>query len=373
MTAYEELYEIANKLDVCVKNGSERKITEPMSALEKSANEVARSFSGSWLGYHSLVYYEDLKPVPAGANFSAEWGLKDLSFTSLGSVGNWAQYEYSSLIQYIEQQAGNPDLGEARNRVTLVVKTFEYSKYAITSILDSETDLASDTFILRLKAEIDKLNTLTKRDIVNKWSPSRTIMTRDSLALGQGIKVPPHIEILAEISSIRSSFLSCQFASDIARRAASHLERKAGRASAVKRIGTNVFIGHGRSNLWRELKDFVQDRMALPWDEFNRVPVAGITNISRLLEMLDSAAIAFLVMTAEDEMADGNSQARMNVIHEAGLFQGRLGFTKAIILLEEGCTEFSNIQGLGQIRFPKGNIASAFEEIRLVLEREGLV
>jgi hypothetical protein len=42
-------------------------------------------------------------------------------------------------------------------------------------------------------------------------------------------------------------------------------------------------------------------------------------------------------------------------------------------LLEDGCEEFSNIQGLGQIRFPKGNIKAAFEEIRQVLEREGII
>ncbi|SSC66217.1 unnamed protein product [Ciceribacter selenitireducens ATCC BAA-1503] len=63
----------------------------------------------------------------------------------------------------------------------------------------------------------------------------------------------------------------------------------------------------------------------------------------------------------------------MNVVHEMGLFQGRLGFMRAIVLLEDGCEEFSNIQGLGQIRFPKGNVAAAFEEVRMVLEREGLV
>jgi predicted nucleotide-binding protein len=89
--------------------------------------------------------------------------------------------------------------------------------------------------------------------------------------------------------------------------------------------------------------------------------------------MLDAAAIAFLVMTAEDEQADGTVRARENVVHEAGLFQGRLGFTRAIIVLEEGCEEFTNIQGLGQIRFSKGRIASAFEEVRKVLEREGVI
>jgi len=89
--------------------------------------------------------------------------------------------------------------------------------------------------------------------------------------------------------------------------------------------------------------------------------------------MLDAAAIAFLVMTAEDEQTDGTVRARENVVHEAGLFQGRLGFTRAIVVLEEGCQEFSNIHGLGQIRFPKGRIAAAFEEIPKVLEREGLL
>jgi predicted nucleotide-binding protein len=78
-------------------------------------------------------------------------------------------------------------------------------------------------------------------------------------------------------------------------------------------------------------------------------------------------------MTGEDEQADGRIHARMNVVHEAGLFQGRLGFEKAIVLLEDGCEEFSNINGLGQIRFPKGNISAVFEDIRCVLERENLV
>ena len=138
-------------------------------------------------------------------------------------------------------------------------------------------------------------------------------------------------------------------------------------------VGTNIFIGHGHSPDWRELKDFISERLKLPYDEFNRVPVAGVTNIARLIEMLNQARMAFLVMTAEDEQADGTLHPRENVTHEAGLFQGRLGFKKAIILLEEGCEEFSNIHGLGQIRFPKGNIKAAFEEIREVLEREGII
>lgn len=46
---------------------------------------------------------------------------------------------------------------------------------------------------------------------------------------------------------------------------------------------------------------------------------------------------------------------------------------KAIVLLEEGCEEFSNIEGVGQIRYPKGNVNAAFDEIRQVLRREGVL
>jgi len=140
-----------------------------------------------------------------------------------------------------------------------------------------------------------------------------------------------------------------------------------------KSSGGKVFIGHGRSPLWRELKDFINERLGLSWDEFNREAVAGLTTFERISTMLLDANFAFLIMTAEDEYADSTLHARENVVHEVGLFQGKLGPRKAIILLEEGCKEFSNIVGLSQLRFPKGHISAVFEEIRRTLEREKVI
>jgi predicted nucleotide-binding protein len=134
-----------------------------------------------------------------------------------------------------------------------------------------------------------------------------------------------------------------------------------------------IFIGHGRSPLWRELKDFIAERLGLAWDEFNREAVAGHSTADRLKAMMSQTTFAFLVMTAEEEHTDTTIHARPNVIHELGLFQGRLGLNRAIVVLEEGCSEFSNIVGLSQIRFPHGDIRARFEEVRQVLEREGLL
>ena len=64
------------------------------------------------------------------------------------------------------------------------------------------------------------------------------------------------------------------------------------------------------------------DRLHLTIDEFNSVSTAGVATSNRLEEMLDNAAFAFLILTAEDEQADRTLRARENVVHETGLFQG---------------------------------------------------
>jgi hypothetical protein len=144
-------------------------------------------------------------------------------------------------------------------------------------------------------------------------------------------------------------------------------------ATSARASDRRVVIGHGRSGQWRVLNDFLRERLNIQVDEFNRVPPAGYSNTQRLDEMAASGAFAFLVMTAEDELTDGTQHARLNVVHEVGFFQAKFGWPRAIVMLEEGCEEFSNISGLGQVRFPKDNIRASFEEVRHILEREKLI
>lgn len=372
MTSHQELFKLADELAEKANLGKSPEIVEPIAALRDAVREISRAFSGSWSGYHSRVYYHDFQPPPPGHHFSQEWGLME-TFSGLGSTGNWEEYDFEFTKTHILNLAKNPDLTQAHAAASSANESFKSAKAEITSIIQNEIDSGSDKFLETLDAQLNELKPLSSFEVAENMNRGGKFITRDTVVIGQGTQLPPHIALNAEYRSIEHSFAICHEASNIARKAASHIERKGKRAAANARIGTNVFIGHGRAMAWRDLKDFVQDRLGLPFDEFNRVPVAGVTNIARLSEMLDAAAIAFLVMTAEDERTDGTVQARMNVIHEAGLFQGRLGFTKAIIMVEEGCQEFSNISGLGQIRFPAGNISAVFEEVRRVLEREGLL
>jgi predicted nucleotide-binding protein len=128
-----------------------------------------------------------------------------------------------------------------------------------------------------------------------------------------------------------------------------------------------IFIGHGHSGQWRDLKDHLQDHQGLQVEAYESRQRAGFTTQEVLESMLDKCNFALLVLTGEDIDAEGEAHARENVIHELGLFQGRLGFRRAIVLLEEGCTEPSNIFGLNHIRFTKGTIREAFGDVMAAL------
>jgi predicted nucleotide-binding protein len=80
-----------------------------------------------------------------------------------------------------------------------------------------------------------------------------------------------------------------------------------------------------------------------------------------------------MVLLKDISNKDDTIRARQNVIHEAGLFQGKLGFKKTILLMQEGVEGFTNVDGLQYIPFVKENIETTFYELQRVLKRENQI
>lgn len=370
----QELLVIAENLDRFVKREQSRSIKQPLAELKRSAEAIARSWSGSWIGDHARIYYRDFQPPPSGARFSQEWGLMRVPFNE--TVGDWVLYEAGYVSEEIFKRAGNPDVDLINEFQVDATEAFARQKLSALSVLEVASQDRHDDFILGIKERIESLSLISLEEEVNRWSPKvRETKDRASLAQSNQI-VPPHIQILSHAAIISHMLATVESLASLTHQARSHIHRLqhvSRKEGSQLLTGSKVFVGHGRSSAWLELERFLRNRLGLAVDEFNRVSPAGIPTVERLAAMLDEAIFAFLVMTGEDEQAAGNFNPRINVVHEAGLFQGRLGFKRAIVVLEEGWEEFSNIAGLGQIRFPKGNIAATFEEIRMVLEREDML
>jgi predicted nucleotide-binding protein len=131
-----------------------------------------------------------------------------------------------------------------------------------------------------------------------------------------------------------------------------------------------VFLGHGHSQDWRKIKDHLQDRQGYQVEAYEVGARAGHTIRDVLESMLKTSSFALLVMTGEDDGEGDLKRARQNVVHEAGLFQGQLGFHRAIAVVEDGVEVFSNLAGVDQIRYPRGHVEKTFGDILATLRRE---
>lgn len=360
----DELLYIADKLERLIARSKESAVQGPLQNLNRAASEVSRAWSGSWIGYQANVYHRDLQSPPPGVHFSIEWGK--------GATDDWLEYSPEHVITEIHRLAGNPSMAPVIDFNELASNEFSIQKNNLLSIVEIETRGSSSEFVMTKKEAISKLSLISELDYIDHQKPER-VQSRDTLAIYQGVRVPPHVEVLAQVLSMQATIRGLKSLAEYARLLASHVRRDRDRQGRDDSAGDKVFIGHGHSPIWLELRDFLKNTLHIRVDEFNRVPTAGQTTVDRLEEMLESAAIAFLIMTGEDGQPDGGLRARENVVHEAGLFQGRLGFKRAIILLEDGCDEFSNIAGLGHVKFPKENIKAAFQDVRELLEREGVI
>jgi predicted nucleotide-binding protein len=86
-------------------------------------------------------------------------------------------------------------------------------------------------------------------------------------------------------------------------------------------------------------------------------------------------ALAFAIITPDDEIRNHGTpyhQARPNVIFEAGWFVGRLGIPRVCLLLKEGTTVQSDIDGISRIHF-RDNIEDKVLDIERELKAVGLL
>ena len=245
-----ELVGVAEQLRQAAAPREDPEVAAPLANLMQSATSAGAAWAGSPIGYHSRVSYRDFVAIPAGARFSKEWGF--MQTMSNETAGEWHEYTFEEVVDAIRSKAGFSDLTAARIAADTARRTLGEAKTEVDSILTVFLQDNSDPLIESLKEQVGNAAIAgTEDQFEHAVLPGGQIMSRDAQAMGEGLRIAPHLSVQAEVLAI---------------------------------------------------------------------------------EMLDTAAVALLVMTAEDERTDGAAVARQNVVHEAGLFQGRLGFAQRTIL-----------------------------------------
>jgi predicted nucleotide-binding protein len=123
-----------------------------------------------------------------------------------------------------------------------------------------------------------------------------------------------------------------------------------------------------KNPVWNRVVRHLKDELGFDVEDFESESHASEHIIEVFEGLLDRCNTAVIVLTGDDETAEGKRRARQNVIHETGLFQSRHGFNKVFLLMQAGIEDFSNIHGLQVILFTQ-KIEDAFYELDRALKK----
>ncbi|MFY1671984.1 PfkB family carbohydrate kinase [Plantactinospora sp. WMMB334] len=136
-------------------------------------------------------------------------------------------------------------------------------------------------------------------------------------------------------------------------------------------LPNGVFIAHGAHPEWLAVQRFIEERFELPVYSFESGSWGGRQVTEALADYLERCGFAICVLTAEDFTGDGRRLARHNVVHEVGLFQGRHGFDRVMVLVEEGCDFVPQAAQPYTISFPRNGISRTFYQLDEMIRAQG--
>ena len=131
-----------------------------------------------------------------------------------------------------------------------------------------------------------------------------------------------------------------------------------------------TFIDHGTNPIWTRVEKHLREDLMIECKTFLDSSYSSEQMVYSLSDFLDTCNFCVVILTKEDEQKGASEIIYQNIIHKIGLFQGRLGFNKTVLLKQDGIKFDTNFAGLQHITFSGSKIEQAFYELDKMLKRE---
>lgn len=199
----ENLKDKIGELDkLCGKLTDTKKDIEKLQAM---IGEVDKSWSRSWIGYHSNMYYKEFEEPRWQEAFNAEWGGAGM----YGISREWESRSYENVENYIQAKASLKFVDVLASVEEVVQKGKELQELFCTEliVIEGEEKYNKENEVIK---ELGKYKWgISAGEIIRIKSPKQA-MSRDSIAIQQGLKTPPHIECEAKLVSCLSQIESIE-------------------------------------------------------------------------------------------------------------------------------------------------------------------
>ena len=125
-----------------------------------------------------------------------------------------------------------------------------------------------------------------------------------------------------------------------------HAEQNLEDVTVHEPMGNKIFIVHGQDNEMKREVQLLLTRAGLDDVVLHERPDRGRTIIDKLIQESKDACYVIALLSPDDELANGSSRARQNVIFEIGYFLGKLG-KERVRLFKRGNIDIpSDLQGI---------------------------
>lgn len=171
--------------------------------LRDAAREIGDSSSGSWVGWHSRMYYGDYHQPPVEESWDSEWG------GIYGPRQGWQERSQMDVQAVIEARAGVglADVAAEADRARIKCQPLHQE---VVTVLSPVCDLAGLEREAELLSEMETIDWITSPTAFLQALAPRQMMSRDSHALSQGMQAPLHLNVEASIVSNTSTLSTCR-------------------------------------------------------------------------------------------------------------------------------------------------------------------
>lgn len=151
-----------------------------------------QSWSNSFLGPHSLMYFEGLRPPPANYFWDKEWGF-------LHHQPGWEERSVEEVERDVESRSG-VTLDELRAEGEELRKRIRHHHDRLMRIAARlPAKLASEGGFDARRSDLEKLDDVTvSYDELAKSYVTGQHMSRDSASVNAGLRLPPHLYVETE-------------------------------------------------------------------------------------------------------------------------------------------------------------------------------
>ena len=357
MSHSKKLFQIASVLDKYANYE-----TSELDALIEAAENVGKSWSGSWLSFESTIYNRDFQPTDEiyKRGSKPQYGAYGVLLSA-----DWQTYSSNRVKQYVNEKAGNPSTGRFSDDGKEATKAFKRAKSFALSFVYENFNTESDRFIQSWVGEIEELEIFTEDDFIEaqRSSEQKASKNRDARrnnssinmfrrrrntlgsrvgtvhkdspkAVEENTETPPHIAVLAKILATKQPFEACKVLNEQIVKLAIHMTsidetlletgesgHQTDRADNIsslegnpdriepldqspdttpRTMGSDVFIVHGHDEAAKHVAARFVERLGLDAIILDEQVSRGQTIIEKLEQKASNADFAIVLLTPDD-------------------------------------------------------------------------